>query len=284
MNCNRRLGIAGPAAGASGHSSRAIGGDKGMKRCTRPICWLWAALVLGALAASPCAAAWSVGDDFDPASEPEGLVWADQSPITLPYCGGMSIVRGWNTYYMVVTDEHYDTHVKTEEGTLVDHVHHQKEYDASGAPTVANANTFWNARCGTTYFSDASTKHNCHSYAFSQVAGGTYNYWLDGDTVMHTVYYDEMTLTSKENVMGNDLLRYGASDHTTIVRTVGDGVPDLIEYQYAHGGVYRYEPPAAHAWDTPLCAGTIQYNVGVQIQVWKWDEDHHEDPGVYEVD
>ena len=293
MNCNRRLRIAGLAAGASGHSSRAIGGDKGMKRCTRPIYWLWAALVLGALAASPCAAAWTVGDDFDPASPPAGMNWDDWTPnVDYYYVDYVTeYVQKQPGRGLTCVRALMSAHVSTKLPRTLSHNHYEFDFDerdndTTYMPDVADANVYSSARNGTTRFSDATNAYNCHTYAFDQVAGsggGNYNYWMSHP---HYAYTDEMEeLDPESDVDAYDVLRYDGAGteiaHTTIVTTVVDQLPAVLKYAMGSGGVFMYCPTTGHEKDTPKCDGPVYLSTKICDQWWWWDVDKYDDGTLY---
>lgn len=190
----------------------------------------------------------------------------------------------WLAKVLMVTGDFIPEHVTTDAARGVGHLHFEKDFGDTNAPSVSEVNTYWDERFLYTVgrVSLPTTQHNCHSYAFDSVAdGGHYNYWAQEPA---NVYYDDFILCAdNSDVEANDLLCYG-DNHTTIVVSVADEKPFGICWKWGASAVYTYNPEPNTAFDTPMKCGGADTAKEIDEQDWTWTESFVSDGTVYTDD
>jgi len=194
--------------------------------------------------------------------------------------------KTWDAKVLRATKNFVSGHCESDEGENMYHLHFEKDFGDSNAPTVAEANRYWDWRFGivsydpdkTTRVSNAATLHNCHSYAFNEQAdGGEYNYYC---MKPDTAYGDDfIKRDSIYDVAAGDLLRYKDGEpqdeytkHTSIVTAVSNDRPSQHKWKWRESGVYTYNPPAGHKFHQPY-NGCLYAGIPVGEQTGTWYAD-----------
>jgi hypothetical protein len=212
---------------------------------------------------------YNAGDDIDPANLPAGFNWANMGNTTDYYMDAAGKVQQGVVKGFQATGALLAAHASTHLGNKIAHWHAEKGFGA-GYIAVADVNKYWDVRfSGATFVSNATNISNCHIYAFTAgiTAGGAYVYWIDNPT---TAYLDDTTAKAANQVVANDLLRYGVQDHSTVVTAVAANKPTNITWKFNSSGVYTYTVKVGTEYDTPMCTGAAV--IGAVPAGWAWSE------------
>ncbi len=273
--------------------------------------WLLPVLAFLLLSAAMANAQVYSSDDLPESDlEPTDNIWVNVVPAwstsEVYFVDGNGLVQKWTYKHYYANDEHEATHVRTDENNMIDHYHAIRDIgDGGGAPTKAQANTYWDARLGAARLNiwrltDATVTGNCHSWAFKWKAdAGTvvpkYEYWIEDYS---TAYTDDRTDPSRGiksgAVIQYDFLRWGTGTgaHTAVVTAIAPSTPPGIlnipmsfECKFNSSGSYHYVTPIGNDWDFPYCKGGkgVIGNTVAQ-QNWTWDPAYMTNPLVFADD
>jgi len=167
-------------------------------------------------------------------------------------------------------------------------------FTTTSIPTVHEVNRYWDVR-----FSRCDRKAGpwltqcCHEYAWanSPNATGTYTYMATGATITYVYYWDLKDYYLEPYLVAEDDILYytglpGGHNHSTLVMDVANCKPSKLRWKWGPSGVYEYEPPTDHEWDTPMCThGNPDTDVETgktpaQME-WGWHPDFADGPAPY---
>lgn len=225
---------------------------------------------------------WDWGDDITAS----GFSWGYITPdYPMYYVDSSNYVRKKIVKAYVVEDHYYDsTHCYTTASHGIPHVHFEYELGNGGLPSKSQVNTYWDARfrcpeiC--TYSPDtASTKQNCHAFAFDIAFDGTYEYWVNNEGPVFTD--DAHTVGT---IQSFDVIHYGNGDPGKTHSTFYDSIEgtELLAWKWAYSQIYIITDPVPNCYSTPKYLGNVYYNpddnsqpthtLSYNISHWTWSE------------
>ena len=206
---------------------------------------------------------------------PEPVIGIGSKPVY--YCSSEDGKKHtFNVKAYLATTELDPTHVKTDEDDCLIHAHFEKDFGDDAAPTVQEANDYWDWIFGiaqydpdkTSRSGTPTTRTNCIAYAFSQVATAGpqtpyYEHWLDMDA--EKAFTDDVDTVGKYEVTAGDIIQYNYYDtiyqedrlvHVSVVISTeaaqgGGARPSSIKWKWAQSAIYSYDTQEGYAWDTP---------------------------------